>query len=174
LDENWQSVAEAGFGQNGKSATAPGAWNDIELLQTGNIGMSADEYRMQLNLWAVLAAPLMLGNDVRMLPRDISALLANRDLIAVDQDPLGRQGKRVAQAGDTEVWAKPLADGSVAVAFFNKGVRAHRSRCQAARLGRTAASARSLVARERGPRQQQLRRVSHAAHVAAFEIQQVI
>jgi alpha-galactosidase len=121
LDENWQSVAEAGFGQNGKSTSAPGAWNDIGLLQTGNIGMSADEYRMQLNLWAVLAAPLMLGNDVRMMPRDISALLANRDLIAVDQDPLGRQGKRVAQAGDTEVWAKPLADGSVAVAFFNKG-----------------------------------------------------
>jgi len=121
LDENWQSVAEAGFGQNGKSASTPGAWNDLGLLQTGNIGMSADEYRMQLNLWAVLAAPLMLGNDVRNVPRETSALLANRDLIAVDQDALGRQGKRVAQAGDTEVWAKPLADGSVAVVFFNKG-----------------------------------------------------
>jgi len=122
IDENWRSVGEAGFGQNGKEGAAgPGRWNDPGLLQIGNVGMSADEYRTQLNLWAMLAAPLILGNDVRTMTRDTVALLTNRDLIAVDQDALGRQGKRVAQAGDTEVWARPLADGSVAVAFFNKG-----------------------------------------------------
>jgi alpha-galactosidase len=122
LDENWKSVADAGFGQNGKEGAAgPGRWNDPGLLQAGNIGMTVDENRMQLNLWAMLAAPLILGNDLRVLTRETVALLANRDVIAIDQDALGRQGKRVAQAGNGEVWARPLADGSVAVAFFNKG-----------------------------------------------------
>jgi len=83
--------------------------------------MTADENRMQLNLWAMLAAPLILGSDLRVLTRETVTLLTNRDVIAVDQDALGRQGKRVAQAGNGEVWSRPLADGSVAVAFFNKG-----------------------------------------------------
>jgi alpha-galactosidase len=83
--------------------------------------MSADEYRTQLNLWAVLAAPMVLGNDVRIMTRDTLALLTNREVIAVDQDSLGRPGKRVAKNGETEVWARPLADGSMAVAFFNRG-----------------------------------------------------
>lgn len=122
IDEDWKSVADAGFGQNGKEGAAgPGRWNDPGLLQAGNIGMTADENRMQLNLWAMLAAPLILGNDLRVLIRETVALLTNRDVIAVDQDALGRQGKRVAQAANGEVWARPLADGSVAVAFFNKG-----------------------------------------------------
>jgi len=122
LDETWPSVADAGFGQNGKEGAAgPGRWNDPGLLQIGNVGLTADEYRMQLNLWAILAAPLLLGNDLRVLTRDTVALLTNRDVIAVDQDALGHQGKRVTKSGDTEVWARPLADGSVAVAFFNKG-----------------------------------------------------
>ena len=122
IDESWSSIAEAGFSQNGKeSAAAPGRWNDPGLLQTGIVGVSADEYRMQMNLWAVLAAPLMIGNDVRNLSRDATALLANRELIAIDQDAQGRQGKRIAQVGDTEVWARPLADGAMALAFFNRG-----------------------------------------------------
>jgi alpha-galactosidase len=124
LDENWMSVAESGFGQNGKERAAkPGAWNDPGLLQTGNGTMTVDQSRMQLNLWSVLSAPMMLGTDVRIMMRETVALLGNRELIAVNQDKMGRQGKRVAQAGDTQVWAKPLADGSVAVAFFNTGAR---------------------------------------------------
>jgi alpha-galactosidase len=124
LEENWASVAAAGFGQNGKEyAAGPGAWNDPGLLQVGNTGMSADASRMQMNLWAVLSAPLMLGNDVRIMTRETVALLSNGEVIAVNQDKLGRQGKRIAQQGDTQVWAKPLADGSVAVAFFNTGMR---------------------------------------------------
>ena len=124
LDENWASVAASGFGQNGKeSAAKPGAWNDPGLLQTGNVAMTADQSRMQLNLWAVLSAPLMLGNDVRIMTRETVALLGNRELIAVNQDRMGRQGKQISQSGDTQVWAKPLADGSVAVAFFNTGTR---------------------------------------------------
>jgi alpha-galactosidase len=124
LEENWASVAAAGFGQNGREyAAGPGAWNDPGLLQIGNTGMSADASRMQMNLWAVLSAPLMLGNDVRIMTRETVALLSNREVIAVNQDKLGRQGKRVVQSGDTQVWAKTLADGSVAVAFFNTGAR---------------------------------------------------
>ena len=124
LEENWASVAAAGFGQNGKEyAAKPGMWNDPGLLQTGNAGMTADASRMQVNLWAVLAAPMMLGNDVRIMTRETVAILSNREVIAINQDKAGQQAKRVAQAGDTQVWAKPLADGSIAVAFFNTGTR---------------------------------------------------
>jgi len=124
IDENWASIAEAGFGQNGKeSAAKPGSWNDPGLLQAGNTGLTIDEARMQLNLWAVLAAPMMLGNDVRIMMRETVALLSNRELIGINQDKLGRQGKRIAQSGDTQVWARPLTDGSLAVAFFNTGPR---------------------------------------------------
>ena len=124
IEENWASVAAAGFAENGKEyAAGPGKWNDPGLLQVGNAGMSADTSRMQVNLWAVLAAPLMLGNDVRIMTRETVSLLNNREVIAVNQDKLGRQGKRVAQTADTQVWAKPLADGSVAVAFFNTSLR---------------------------------------------------
>jgi alpha-galactosidase len=124
IDETWSSVSLAGFTQDGKGgATSPGAWNDPGLLQVGNSRMIEDDSRMQLNLWAILAAPLMLGNDVRVMTRDTVALLSNRELIAVNQDSLGRQGKRVALNGDTQVWARPLADGSLALAFFNTGPR---------------------------------------------------
>src|SRR5207302_3326525 len=121
-EPNWQSITEAGFAQNGKEGFAgSGHWNDPGLLQVGNGTMTPDEYRTQLNLWAVLAAPFMLGNDVRIMTRETLATLTNEELIAVDQDPLGKQGKRVSQNGATEVWARPLADGSTAAAFFNRG-----------------------------------------------------
>jgi alpha-galactosidase len=122
LDETWSSVALAGFTQDGRQS-APGAWNDPGLLQVGNSRMIEDDSRMQLNLWAMLAAPLMLGNDTRAMTRESIALLSNPELIAVNQDKLARQGRRVAQTGDTQVWARPLADGSLAVAFFNTGPR---------------------------------------------------
>jgi alpha-galactosidase len=122
IQDKWDSITQAGFGQNGKEANAgPGRWNDPGLLQVGNSAMTPDEYRTQLNLWAVLAAPMMLGNDVRIMTKETLATLSNQELIAIDQDPLGRQAKRVAQNGQSEVWARPLADGSMAVAFFNRG-----------------------------------------------------
>ena len=122
VEADWKSVTEAGFGQNGKEAFAgPGHWNDPGLLQIGNGAMTPDEYRTHLNLWAMLAAPLMLGNDVRIMTRETLATLTNEEVIAIDQDALGRQGKRVSQNGTTEVWARPLTDGSTAVAFFNRG-----------------------------------------------------
>ena len=124
IDENWVSVVAAASGQLGKEdAAKPGSWNDPGLLQAGNSGLTIDQARMQLNLWAVIAAPMMLGNDVRIMMRETVALLSNRELIAINQDKAGRQGKRVAQVGDTQVWARPLDDGSIAVAFFNTGTR---------------------------------------------------
>jgi alpha-galactosidase len=82
--------------------------------------MSADEYRTHMSLWAILAAPLLAGNDLSTMTPDTIAMLTNRDVIAVDQDPLGKQGDRVSAEGPIEIWARPLADGSKAVGIFNR------------------------------------------------------
>ena len=122
IEDSWASFSDIGFAQNGGEGFAnPGHWNDAGLIQLGNGGMSGDEYRAQLNLWAVLAAPMMLGNEVRIMTHDTVAALTNAEVIAVDQDPLGAQGKRVASGTDTDVWARPLENGATAVAFFNRG-----------------------------------------------------
>jgi alpha-galactosidase len=98
-----------------------GPWNDLGLLQSGTDAVNPEEFRMRMNLWAMRASPLMLGNDVRIMMRDTVTLLTNRDVIAVDQDALGRAGRRVAQTGATEAWARPLSGGAMALAFFNRG-----------------------------------------------------
>jgi alpha-galactosidase len=120
LSDSWKSVSDVGFTRDGKSA-GPNGWNDPGLIQFGSGAMSADEYRTQFNLWTLLAAPLMIGSDTRRMARDVTAALANPEVIAVDQDAMGAPGKRVTQAGQTEVWARTLADGSLAVGFFNRG-----------------------------------------------------
>lgn len=99
----------------------PGHWNDPDMLEVGNGGMSDDEYRAQFSLWALMAAPLLAGNDLADMDRATREILLNRDVIAVDQDALGVQGRRVRDDGDLEVWSKPLADGGRAVVLFNRG-----------------------------------------------------
>ncbi len=74
-----------------------------------------------MSLWSLLAAPLLAGNDLRTVPANIMAILTNKEVIAVDQDTLGRPAKRAAKEGDTEVWARPLSDGSYAVGLFDRG-----------------------------------------------------
>jgi len=91
------------------------------MLEVGNGGMSVTEYRAHFSLWATLAAPLMAGNDLRAMSEEIRAILTNTEVIAVDQDRLGRQGRRVRKDGDLEIWARELADGSRAVVLFNRG-----------------------------------------------------
>jgi alpha-galactosidase len=99
----------------------PGHWNDPDMLEVGNGGMSDAEYRTHFSLWAMMAAPLMAGNDVAGMSEATKAILLNRDVIAIDQDPLGAQGHRVRDDGDLEVWARPLADGGRAVLLLNRG-----------------------------------------------------
>jgi alpha-galactosidase len=98
----------------------PGHWNDPDMLEIGNGGMSDIEYRTHFSLWAMMAAPLMAGNDVASMSPETAAILLNKDVIAIDQDPLGAQGHRVRKTGEQEVWARPLADGGRAVILFNR------------------------------------------------------
>jgi alpha-galactosidase len=91
------------------------------MLEVGNGGMTNTEYRTHFTLWAIMAAPLMAGNDIRGMNSEIREILTNKELIAVDQDALGRQGRRVSKSGDLEVWSKQLQDGSRAVLLLNRG-----------------------------------------------------
>lgn len=99
----------------------PGHWNDPDMLEIGNGGMSQDEYRTHISLWAMLSAPLLLGNDVRHMTPETLSLLTNKEVIAIDQDTLGAQGLPAKKDGTTEVWTKKMADGSTAVGLFNRG-----------------------------------------------------
>ncbi len=100
--------------------SGPGHWNDPDMLEVGNGGMTDTEYRSHFSLWAMLAAPLMAGNDLRSMKPEIRDILTNKEVIAIDQDRLGRQGHRVRKEGGLEVWARPLHDGSRAVILFNR------------------------------------------------------
>jgi len=104
-----------------QSYAGPGHWNDPDMLEVGNGGMTDTEYRTHFSLWAILAAPLIAGNDLRTMRPEIHDILTNKEVIAIDQDPLGREGERVAKNGDLEVWAKQLKDGSRAVLLLNRG-----------------------------------------------------
>lgn len=102
----------------------PGHWNDPDMLEVGNGGLSTTEYRAHFSLWALMAAPLIAGNDVANMDADTRDILLNKEVIAVNQDRLGVQGRRVRDDGDLEVWSKPLADGGRAVILFNRGAEA--------------------------------------------------
>jgi alpha-galactosidase len=110
--------------QRGLRAHAgPGHWNDPDMLEVGN-GMTAGEDRAHLSLWAMLAAPLIAGNDLRTMSVETRRILTNAEVIAVDQDPLGVQGLRWRAEGDVETWIKPLAGGAWAVCVLNRGAAA--------------------------------------------------
>ena len=104
-----------------ESYAGPGHWNDPDMLEVGNEGMTITEYRAHFSLWCILAAPLMAGNDLRKMTNEVKEILTNREVIAVDQDSPGMQGRRVKRDGDREVWAKQLADGGRPVVLFNRG-----------------------------------------------------
>lgn len=99
----------------------PGHWNDPDMLQVGNDGLTISESRAHFSFWCLLAAPLMAGNDIRSMPEDIKNILTNEEVIAVGQDLLGKQGTKVRDDGDLEVWVRQLQDGSRAVILFNRG-----------------------------------------------------
>jgi alpha-galactosidase len=121
ISDHYSRMEEIGFSQAGLSKyAAPGHWNDPDMLEVGNGGMTNDEYRQHMTLWVILAAPLLAGNDLSKMSPETLAILTNKEVIAVDQDKLGKQGDRVWAEGPKEIWAKPLSGGEKAVALFNR------------------------------------------------------
>ena len=121
IRDTWESVVWILNANEAHAAVAgPGHWNDPDMLEVGNGGMSVEEYRSHFSMWAMMAAPLITGNDLRTMSAETKSILLNPEVIAVDQDPLGVAGRKVLDRGyGAQVWVKPLADGSRAVAVLN-------------------------------------------------------
>ena len=116
----------------------PGHWNDPDMLEVGNGKLTLAENRAHFSMWAMLASPLLAGNDLPNMKPEIKAILTNRDVIAIDQDSLGHQASRVYADGEVEVWTRSLSDGAMAVAILNAGsdrVSTHPFHLDLARLG---------------------------------------
>ncbi|MFG2563902.1 NPCBM/NEW2 domain-containing protein [Streptomyces sp. NPDC048567] len=122
------------------AAAGPGHWNDPDMLEVGNGGMTDTEYRTHFSMWSVMAAPLLIGSDLRTASQETFDILSNEEVIAVDQDPLGRQGEVLSSDGGRWVVAKEMADGSRAVALFNETGSAQRIATTAAAVGLERAS----------------------------------
>jgi alpha-galactosidase len=122
IADTWDSVTAIADSQVDLHPFAgPDRWNDPDMLEVGNGGMTDDEYRSHVSIWAMLAAPLMAGNDLRSMSAATRAILTAPEVIAVDQDVLGRQGRRVQRAGGAEIWARELQGGARAVLLLNRG-----------------------------------------------------
>jgi alpha-galactosidase len=122
VSANWDRIYDLLSQQAGlEGYSGPGHWNDPDMLEVGNGKLSLAENRSHFSMWAMLAAPLLAGNDLPHMTPEIKAILTNRDVIAIDQDRLGKQGSRVYSDGEVEVWTRPLAGGALAVAVLNVG-----------------------------------------------------
>jgi alpha-galactosidase len=104
-----------------RTYAGPGHWNDPDMLEVGNGNLTITESRAHFSLWAMLAAPLISGNDLRTMSNDVFNILTNKEVIAVDQDSLGIQGFKQNKADSLEIWYKPLKNGDWALCFFNRG-----------------------------------------------------
>jgi alpha-galactosidase len=136
IADRWGSVVSILDQQVGLEAySGPNAWNDPDMLEVGNGGMTTEEYRAHMSLWSILNAPLIAGNDLRAMDATTLALLTDPDVLAVDQDWAGVQGHKIADDGDLEVWAKPMSTGGAAVVLFNRGVAGAQVGTTAAALG---------------------------------------
>jgi alpha-galactosidase len=122
IRDTWDSMTTIGFSQDALAPWAsPGHWNDPDMLEIGNGGMTDVEYRTHMSLWSILGAPLLAGNDLRNMSTATLEILTNREVIAINQDKEGRQGRRISKSEDQEVWTRPLFGGAQAVALFNRG-----------------------------------------------------
>jgi alpha-galactosidase len=127
IQANWNSIYTILSQQEGLQKYAGpngpngGHWNDPDMLEVGNGKLSRAENRSHFSLWAMLSAPLLAGNDLPHMKPEINAILTNRDVIALDQDPLGKQADRVYSEGEVDVWKKQLSGGAVAIAILNAG-----------------------------------------------------
>ena len=131
INDSWGSMSSIGFsGSKWANGAKPGSWNDPDMLVVGSLGwggkphptkLTPNEQVTHISLWSLLAAPLLIGCDLTQLDNFTKDLLMNDDIINVDQDSLGKPAVRVSKDGQTEVWARPLSDGSQAVGLFNRG-----------------------------------------------------
>ena len=120
INDTWGRMTIIGLEQADLAPFAgPGHWNDPDMLEVGNGHMTTDEYRTHMSLWALLAAPLLAGNDLSKMSSEDKSILLNKEVIGIDQDSLGKQATRLYQRGDFSIWVKPLANGRVAVGMFN-------------------------------------------------------
>jgi alpha-galactosidase len=116
----------------------PGHWNDPDMLEVGNGRLTLAENRSHFSIWAMMAAPLLAGNDLPNMKPEVKAILTNKDVIAIDQDTLGRQGTRAYADGEVEVWTRHLSGGALAIAVLNVGsdrVATHPFHLSLAKLG---------------------------------------
>jgi alpha-galactosidase len=122
ITNSWYAIPPI-IDTNGELAghAGPGHWNDPDMLQVGNGGLTDTECRSHFGMWCIMAAPLIAGNDVRNMSEETRKTLTAPELIEVDQDPLGVQGSRVKRQGEGEVWVKPMSGEYKAVALFNRG-----------------------------------------------------
>ncbi|WOL07209.1 alpha-galactosidase 1 [Canna indica] len=119
--DNWNSmITIADLNEAIADYARPGAWNDPDMLEIGNGGMTNNEYVVHFSLWAISKAPLLIGCDVRDIPKETMDIIANEEIIAVNQDALGVQGKKVKKDGDLEIWAGPLCEDRTVVLLLNK------------------------------------------------------
>jgi alpha-galactosidase len=145
VTDSYAKMETIGFSQAGLAKFAgPGHWNDPDLLEVGNGGMNTEEYRTQMSLWAILAAPLIATNDLTQMTPDTKALLTNKDLIAIDQDRAGKEGDRVQAEGPIEIWERPLADGGAAIGIFNRHPGSMKATVDLGKLGFSGAKVRDV------------------------------
>jgi alpha-galactosidase len=122
IRDTWDSMDKIGFSQLAISSyTRAGHWNDPDMLEVGNGGMTAEEYRTHMSLWSMLAAPLIAGNDLRTMSDETKSILMNREVIAIDQDPAAKPVETLGEQGQIETLWRPLQDGSIVVGIFNRG-----------------------------------------------------
>jgi alpha-galactosidase len=145
ISDNWGSMlGNAHQNQQLASYAAPGAWNDPDMLEVGNGGMTDTEYRTHFSLWSEMAAPLLIGSDIRSASTATLTILKNTDVIAVDQDSLGKQGTVVSSSGGLVVMSKPLANGDRAVTLTNENGSAATVGTSASAVGMPSASSYKL------------------------------
>ena len=113
----------------------PGHWNDPDMLEVGNRGLSYEEQRSQMTMWSIMAAPIMISSDVRNMSNETKELYLNKDMIAINQDSLGVQGHRISDKNGKQIWTKPLLNGDVAVALLNNNSSTQTIECNFADIG---------------------------------------
>ncbi len=121
INDSWNSMIEIFESQKDLAKYAgPGHWNDPDMLEVGNGGMTAEEYKTHFSLWCMLASPLMAGNDLQNMSAETKSILTNKEVIALDQDSLGRQASCYRDDGDYQIWLKPLEKDEKAICLLNK------------------------------------------------------